>query len=296
MNRGARRAPIFFDHECCALFHDLLGELPERYGVVLHGYALMPNHFHLLVQTPRANLSRAMRFLCGRYAVELNRTHEWDGPLFKGRFKSRLVESDEYWRHLLAYIHLNPVRGGLVSRLDEADWTSHGAYVGLCYPPAWLHLDEFLDLFGSAEAYYGYLQAVQRGRQQQPLGFTKAVLWKRRARSRLPVDAPEVEPPEDVENAIANALIELQAVTGIGRGGLLRVSRGRIGNRARWLTAWWLRWRDQLTGADVARLLDVSQARVSQMTARARQAAEDDEQLSTWMEQLRETRTRVESG
>jgi len=287
MNRGARRAPIFFDHECCALFHELLAELPERYNVVVHAYALMPNHFHLLLQTPDANLSRAMHFLCGRYALELNRTHEWDGPLFKGRFKNKVVESRDYWRHLLAYIHLNPVRGGLVSRLDEADWTSHAAYVGLERPPDWLHLDEMLELYGTADAYFGYLRDVQEGRHQAPKGFERAVLWKKRAPSR-PKLAQATARTRTAKEILELALTDLEEVTGLTREDLLSAPRGRIGNRARWVVAWWLRWRDRMNGGKVAGLLGVSRARISQMVSLARAAEDEDVLLATWMQQLRE--------
>ena len=288
MNRGARHAPIFFDHECCALFHRLLGELPERYDVRIHGYALMPNHFHALVQTPRANLSRAMRYLCGGYARELNRTHEWDGPLFKGRFKNKVVENQEYWRHLLAYVHLNPVRGGLVPRLDEADWTSHAAYVGLESPPEWLSRDEMLATYGTPEAYFDYLKEVQNGRRQAPEGFERAVLWKKPSPAR-PKDELAAQGTGTVEEAFASALTALQRVTGLSQEELLDAPRGRKGNPARWVLAWWLRRKDKLSGGEVAGLLGVSSARISQMVGRARNAEDQDvEPYATWMDQIRQ--------
>ncbi len=287
MSRGARKAPIFFDHLCCALFHDLLGELPEKYNVVVHAYALMPNHVHLLLQTPNANLSRAMHFLFGSYARELNRRYEWDGPLFKGRFKNKVVEHTDYWRHLLAYVHLNPVRGGMAARLDEADWTSHAAYAGLDHPPDWLYLDELLGVFGNPKAYYDYLQSVQRGRSQAPDGFERAVLWEKRAVNRPKISQP-VDLTGDYEERLERAVVELRSVTGLSREELMRGPRGQSGNRARWVTVWWLRWRDRMTGGQVARLLGVSRARVSQLLARARAAEEVEEPLATWMQQLRE--------
>ena len=289
MSRGARSAPIFFDHECCALFHDLLGELPERYNIVVHAYALMPNHFHILLQTPNANLSRAMSHLLGRYASELNRKYEWDGPLFKGRFKNKVVENSEYWRHLLAYVHLNPVRGGLVTRLNESDWTSHAAYVGLERPQEWLHRDEMLEAYGTPEAYYEYLQAVQCGRQQSPDGFERAALWKKRSTKRSKTSRA-VELSGSTEERFESAVAELQTVTRLSRKKLLFAPRGRTGNRVRWVTAWWLRWRDRMTGREVATYLGVSQSRISQMVTRAREAEEVDAHFATWMQVLREGR------
>jgi len=288
MNRGARHAPIFFDHECCGLFHGLLGELPERYNVVIHGYALMPNHVHLLLQTPNANLSRAMQFLFGSYARELNRTHEWDGPLFKGRFESKVVENEEYWRHLLAYIHLNPVKAGLVARLEEADWTSHAAYVGLERAPEWLYQDEMLDLYGTYEAYRDYLQGVQRGRLQAPDGFEQVVTFGHRG-LRRGGKPRAIEQTGSSEDRFVDAMKELQSATGLSSEDLLNAPRGRTGNRARWVTAWWLRWRDRMSGQEVARRLNVSRSRISQMVAHATRGEELDDRLATWMMRLRAT-------
>ncbi|HUT78334.1 MAG TPA: transposase, partial [Polyangia bacterium] len=110
MSRGARRAPIFRDDIHCGLFLDLLSGLPERFGVDVHGYALMPNHFHLMLESGRGRISNAMAWLLSRYTVQVNRLHRWDGPLLRGRFHNRMVWHEQHWLHLLAYLHLNPVR------------------------------------------------------------------------------------------------------------------------------------------------------------------------------------------
>ena len=112
MHRGARRAPIFVRDADCVLLLDTLGDVVDRFGLEVHAYSLMPNHYHLLVCTPAGNLSRAMRHLNGVYTQRLNRLHDWDGPVFRGRFKSQLVTEEAYRRELVAYIHLNPVRAG----------------------------------------------------------------------------------------------------------------------------------------------------------------------------------------
>jgi len=282
MNRGARREPIFFDHDCCGLFLELVGLLPERFDIRVHGYALMPNHFHLLVETPAANLSRAIGFLSGRYAQEINREYEWDGPLYKGRFKNRVVEDEDYWQHLLAYIHLNPVRGGLVSRMVESEWTSHSAYVGLEARPQWLHCDEMLELYGSAEAYLEYVQDVQTGREEPPRGFEEAVLFG----PALSAPVTLYQHPDrskSKQQTFEEAMLEVQHVTGLPIDTLRSAPRGRRGNRARWVVAWWLRWRDRLPGVAVARFMGIGPSRVSQLTKRARVERDQDEKLDQWM-------------
>ena len=101
MNRGARREPVFLDDTACAAFVGFVSELPRRFGLLVHAYALMPNHYHMLVESTRGRLSDAMGFLGSRYALWLNARHRgWDGPVFRGRFRSVAVEREEHWHHL----------------------------------------------------------------------------------------------------------------------------------------------------------------------------------------------------
>lgn len=151
--RGNEQRPIYRDDADHLSFLGTLSQTCERFGVVVHAYCLMPNHYHLAVQTPRANLSQALAWLQTTYSVHFNRRHQRSGHLFQGRFKAHLVEADAYAHALVKYIHLNPVRphdktlpipperGG---DLDNFSWSSHRAYAGylsLKQLPAWLSLD-----------------------------------------------------------------------------------------------------------------------------------------------------------
>ena len=89
------------------------------FTVHIAGYCLMKNHYHILMQTPNANLSRIMRHIDGIYTQQFNRKYNLDGPLFRGRYKSILVGGDSYLLELVRYIHRNPLRGGLVNKLDR---------------------------------------------------------------------------------------------------------------------------------------------------------------------------------
>jgi putative transposase len=108
------------------------------WNVRIAAFCLMPNHYHLLVQTPDANLSRFMRHVDGVYTQRFNRLHSCDGSLFRGRYKAILVEADTYLLDLVRYIHRNPLRAGLVSRLDRYPWNSHKAYSSRSARWAWL--------------------------------------------------------------------------------------------------------------------------------------------------------------
>ena len=94
---GSERRAIYRDESDRAHFLELLGELTERFGLRVHAYVLMDNHFHLLVETPEANLSRAMQWLNVSYSVWLNRRHDRVGRMFQGRFKAVLVEDEAGW-------------------------------------------------------------------------------------------------------------------------------------------------------------------------------------------------------
>jgi len=118
--RGNARAAIFLADEDRNLFLKTLSEVPIRYGWICHAYCLMPNHYHLLVETPSPNLSRGMQLLNGIYTQEFNRQHKRSGHLFQGRFKAILVEKESHLLELARYIVLNPVRAGMVTSID--DW------------------------------------------------------------------------------------------------------------------------------------------------------------------------------
>ena len=158
MNRGARHRTIFENDEECAEFIGFAAELPERFGVLVHAYALMPNHYHLAVESTRGRLSAAMSFLAGRYTQWSNNRHRgWDGSIFRGRFRNIVVYRDVHWHYLPLYLHLNPLRAGLVCNLAQSRWTSHGAYAGIDPVPEWLTTDDLLEGYGGTE---GYLESL----------------------------------------------------------------------------------------------------------------------------------------
>ncbi len=138
MNRGRRYEDIFADAEDYQIFVDLLKETSEMWNIRIAAYCLMPDHYHLLVQTPDANISRAMRHLNGVYTQGYNRRHEWDGPLFRGRYKSILVSADSYLLQLVRYIHRNPLKADLVKNLKDYQWSSHKGYLSIAGKWEWL--------------------------------------------------------------------------------------------------------------------------------------------------------------
>lgn len=146
MNRGRRAENIFSEKNDYQLFIDLLKESSELWNVRISAYCLMPNHYHLLIQTPNGNLSRCMRHLNGVYTQRYNRSHHCDGQLFRGRYKSILVDGDSYLLQLVRYIHRNPLRAGLVENIDKYPWSSHQGYVSHSKKWHWLNQDFILSM------------------------------------------------------------------------------------------------------------------------------------------------------
>jgi REP element-mobilizing transposase RayT len=162
--RGLERRAIFGDDGDRRHLLDLFAVLHERYRIRLHAYALMDNHYHAILQTPEANLSRGMQWLHGAYSAWYNARHQRVGPLFQGRYRALAVENGAWAYALSIYLHLNPLRiAGLgldkrgrllegkgfrvptpdevrerLKRLRAYRWSSYRAYAGYAPKPAWL--------------------------------------------------------------------------------------------------------------------------------------------------------------
>lgn len=129
MNRGVRRQLIFLQDADRYRFYKLLSRLDERYGVEINASVLMGNHYHLLVRSRWGQLSRGLHYLDSVYAQWFNKHNGFDGPLFRGRFKSRLIEEGDYLLNVLSYIHQNPVAAGLVARPEDYEWSSYKTFL-----------------------------------------------------------------------------------------------------------------------------------------------------------------------
>jgi REP element-mobilizing transposase RayT len=144
MNRGRRLESIFLDEGDYKLFVELLQETSEMWNVRIAAYCLMPNHYHMLVQTPEANISRCMRHLNGVYTQRYNRRHNCDGQLFRGRYKSILIDTDSYLLQAVRYIHRNPLKAALIQNIDTYKWSSHKGYVSVAKKWDWLYKNHIL--------------------------------------------------------------------------------------------------------------------------------------------------------
>ncbi|RVU31919.1 addiction module toxin RelE [Rheinheimera riviphila] len=149
-SRGNERKPIYFEDSDFTSFLTLLGQVCAQYNWVVHAYCLMSNHYHLLLETPDANLTKGMRQLNGIYTQSVNRKYKRVGHLFQGRYKAVLVDKDAYLLELSRYIVLNPVRANMVANLDDWHWSSWRCAMGRDVSPDWLATDALLGLFAKS--------------------------------------------------------------------------------------------------------------------------------------------------
>ena len=164
-SRGNRKEPIYEDDRDRLRFLDTLDEVCEIYNWGVLAYCLMGNHYHLVVETPDANLSRGMRHLNGVYTQSSNRRHQRVGHIFQGRFKAILVDADAYLRELSRYVVLNPVRSNLVQLPEQWRWSSYRQVICTMQAPSWLMREKLLGQFSPQfeRAQERYIKFVREG-------------------------------------------------------------------------------------------------------------------------------------
>jgi REP element-mobilizing transposase RayT len=173
MNRGRGRQQIFRDKAYYEAFLTCLKEAHVRFGIQVHAYCLMGNHYHLLLSTPRGNLSRAMRHVNGVFTQRHNRLLKTDGPLFRGRYKAILVDASSYLLQLSRYIHRNPIdiHRSKLHKLEDYQWSSYPAYIGKTAPPDWLIQEVIYGELGATRYKAAYRNYVDQATDEETTRF-----------------------------------------------------------------------------------------------------------------------------
>ena len=140
-SRGNAREEIYRDDVDCLAFLRTLATTVPRFRWICHSFCLIPNHYHLLLETPEPNLAKGMRMLNRSFAEHFNKRHGRVGHVFQGPYGDVLIETDEHLLEVLRYIALNPVRAGLAGRPADWPWSSYAALAGLSEAPTFLTTD-----------------------------------------------------------------------------------------------------------------------------------------------------------
>ncbi|MFK5950130.1 MAG: transposase [Methylococcales bacterium] len=173
MNRGRGRQWIFPGEKYYEEYINCLSEAHKRFGIEIHAYCLMGNHYHLLIKTPRGNLGRAMRHIDGVYTQRHNRLKQTDGSLFRGRYKAIVVDANSYLLQVSRYIHRNPIelKKPLVNKLEDHLWSSFSAYLNQVKVPDWLNRNSVYDELGSRAKYNAYKVYIEQGNDEEMTRF-----------------------------------------------------------------------------------------------------------------------------
>ena len=218
-SRGDRREKIYDDDTDMKSFLEILGGVVTDFNWICHAYCLMTNHYHLVIETPDANLSKGMRQLNGVFTQKSNRRHGRSGHLFQGRYKAILVDADAHLLELTRYVVLNPVRAGMVKYPLDWLWSSYRAMIQEASTPAWMAIDGLLAQFSTqrSEAIQRYIDFVVQGVGQESiwsslnrqifLGDDKFVL---RMQDKIKSKSEDVNFPKAQRRAPALPLVEYQ--------------------------------------------------------------------------------------
>ncbi len=295
MNRGPRHGDIFRKDEDCEAFLSFVGDAFERFDIEVCAYVLMPNHYHLLVESVRGNLSAAMKSIAQGYSQYVNKLPGNDGSVFRGRFASKLVLEEDHWFHLPVYMHLNPVRARLVVRPNQWQWSSREYYAtrSVGNKPEWLVTEKLLAEYSDLAGYRRYENEVLQKRRMPPFKFDKVLFGRRQG----PVI---VEKQQEIGTGVSKqkALKDVVELTGCSLRSLEETHMGPRGNAPRALAAWWMVYGAGCTNVETARTLKMTESAVAKILARwkGRGKRFKDKSLWEWQKQLLESSDLMASG
>jgi len=166
--RGNERGKIFFSKKDYEKFKQYVEAAKNKFGLILHAYVLMTNHYHLIAETPEKNLSKIMHFINGSYTTYVNIKRKRSGHLFQGRYKAILVDKDNYLLELSRYVHLNPVRAGIATKPEDYPHSSYRSYIMGC-PESIISPDTVLGMSAASvrEAAGNYRAFVERAMREE---------------------------------------------------------------------------------------------------------------------------------
>jgi len=240
INRGLAQQRIFADRADRRMFLQLLADCHEMWGIRVLVYCLLDTHYHLLLETPEANLGRIMRHLDGVYTQRYNRRHGRDGPLFRGRYTAIVIETETYLLAVARYIHQNPIASGLVRAPEAYEWSSCRLYLSAGEWPAWLDTRQLLSRFPHKDGRASFLAFMKGAVEDSVRAFYAnqrrgAVLGSKqfidrirkgvKKREKALIEVPEAK--AYIRPDVESCLKAVGQVYGTGREALLLSRRGQ---------------------------------------------------------------------
>jgi REP element-mobilizing transposase RayT len=174
-SRGNERKEIFREDSDRQKFLGILADYHDRFGILIHSYVLLDNHYHLILETPFGNLVKIMHGINSRYTGYFNRKYQRVGHLFQGRYGAILVDKDAYLLVLSRYVHLNPIKAGITDNLERYSWSSYLGFIQSRKKVPWMEYDGVLYQFGNNQdlcrkKYKEYVYQGLRGKEKLKLG------------------------------------------------------------------------------------------------------------------------------
>jgi REP element-mobilizing transposase RayT len=289
--RGNAQQSVFFEDRDRYRFYLLLQEGVATFGYRIHAFCLMTNHVHLAIEVGEIPLSRIMQNLSFRYTSFINRQLKRSGHLFQGRYKAVLVDADAYLLELVAYIHLNPVRAGMVTTPADYPWSSHRAYLGQEVLP-WLAADKVLSLFDqncdkATGMYLNFMgERITEGRNDQfhTGGSDSRLLGEgcflEEAMTKAQI-VLEIKPT--INEIVAAVKMEYDIDDEI----LCSRQRSRIGTEARTLVAWAVAEFSDGTISEVGRLFNRDVTTLSACIKRMKDKSRNDPKVAAKMNSVK---------
>lgn len=302
ISRGNSGAAVFKTDRDRKRFLDYLQNARERFSLLIHAYCLMNNHYHLLIETPQANLSQTIQWVNISYASYFNKKHSRNGHLFQGRFKALLVDADEYLVHLSRYIHLNPVQAGIVAVPDQYPWSSYGTFAGKVDRPDFLTTDEILSRFGvkEREAVRAYRKCVEETDikvLKDPyecamggfiLGDADFVHWVQETFLSMMSNDKEIPQLKKLRPKIALEIIVQEVCKELSCQAVQILARGRKGNKARGIAIYLAREMSGEKGSELGRYFgNVSGALITMTTNRLSREMVEDKKLEAMIQRIK---------
>lgn len=294
--RGNEKGAIFRDDRDRQVFLSVLSEAVHLFAWRLHAYVLMGNHYHLLLETPEANLSRGMHRVNAIYSQAFNRRHARVGHLLQGRFKAILVEKERHLLELVRYVVLNPVRAGLSRDPAGWPWSNYLATAGLRAAPEWLDTEWTIDQFGNGasalSAYREFVSAGTRGLDKPWTRVTNQLFlgsedFRRRVRSMRSDQPVSAEVPRAQRSAIRPGLPEVvraaASVLEVDPSEVRRQKRSPL----RLAVAYIGRMDCLATLTDLGAMLGVADSSASEIVASARRLRRQEPEFRTLLRRIR---------